>query len=840
MRKLKNWVTLTESQYPWERDALEFVREQFPAHEPYRAWANFEFIADDGSINEVDLLVFTPQGFFLVEIKSHPGQLEGSVHTWTWRHEGRAQVMDNPLFLANLKAKKLASLLSRQRAMGKYRVPFIDALVFCSAEGLQSKLEGNAAFHVCLRDATIRPGIMAALKSRDCPGLSRQPRDTCNRPMAKAVSRALEQAGIRPSQRSRRVGDYELKNLLDEGPGYQDFLGRHVGLEDTFRRIRIYPVQGEADPQQQVIIRRAAEREFRLLQALEHRGVLRAMEFTNHELGPAVIFQHHPNAIRLDHYVIKCKKQLTDDQRLGLMRQIAETIGFAHRKHIVHRALSPRSVLVLDPESSVPQAVVTNWQLGYRQTIGTKTPVTREVAATIHVEELSDDVTRLFMAPETMIDADSLGEHQDIFSLGAICYYLFTGQPPAENQVALAEKLRTQRGLRTSAVINGAPEALDELVQFSTDPDVSVRMETVQDFLEHLDKVEDELTTPSNQLVGDPTQAKPGDVLPGGYEVLRKIGTGSTAVALLVTNNDREYVMKVAVDPEHNSRISDEGEVLSKFEDPLIVRSQGTLTINDRVAILMDRAGETTLGQRIRQEGRLSLDLLQRFGEDLLDAVVLLERKGIAHRDLKPDNIGVSKVGRGDLLHLVLFDFSLSRCSPENIRAGTPGYLDPFLPLRRPPRWDLQAERFAAAVTLYQMATGAMPTWHDGITDPSMVDCEATIEAERFFPNLRVELTAFFRRALRRDPRKRFDNAQEMLQAWKDLFKTTTATEMATYEGEEDNKALLEAATAETNIAELGLGALAVDALDRINVVKVADLLKVPGRRLARMRGVGN
>jgi len=840
MRKLKNWITITESPYPWERDALDFVRDQFPSHEPYRAWANFEFIADDGSINEVDLLVFTPQGFFLVEIKSNPGRLEGNARTWIWQHEGRSQVVDNPLFLANLKAKKLASLLSRQRAIGKHRVPFIDALVFCSAVGLEAKLEGNATFHVCLRDTINRPGILAALKSRDCPGLSEQPRGTFNRPMAKAVTRALDQAGIRRSQQSRRVGDYELKDLLDEGPGYQDFLGRHVGLEDTFRRIRIYLVQGEADKQQQAIIRRAAEREFRLLQVLEHRGVLRAMDFTNHELGPAIIFQHHPNAVRLDHYVIQYKDRLTDDLRLGLIRQIVETLGFAHRKHIVHRALSPRSVLVLNPESSKPQVVVTNWQLGYRHITGTKTPITREVTATIHVEQLSDNVTRLFMAPETMIDADSLGEHQDIFSLGAICYYLFTGQPPAENQVALAEKLRTQRGLRVSAVINGAPEALDELVQFSTDPDVSIRMETVQDFLEHLDRVEDELTTPSNQLVGDPTQAKPGDVLAGGYEVLRKIGTGSTAVALSVKKDDREYVMKVAVDLEHNNRVSDEGEVLSKFDDPLIVRYHGVITVGDRVAILMDRAGETTLGQRIRQEGRLSLELLQRFGEDLLSAVVLLERTGIAHRDLKPDNIGVSNVGRGDPLHLVLFDFSLSRCSQENIRAGTPGYLDPFLPLRKPVRWDLQAERFAAAVTLYQMATGTMPTWYDGVTDPSMVDCEATIESDRFFPNLRVEMTDFFHQALRRNPRDRFDNAQEMLKAWQDLFKTTTATETATYEAEEDNRTRLESATTGTNIAELGLGALAVDALDRINVVRVADLLSVPGRKLARMRGVGN
>ncbi len=74
MNMPQNWITVTESQYPWERDALEFVRNQFPTHEPYRAWSNFEFIADDGSINEVDLLVCTPQGFFLIEIKSRSGR----------------------------------------------------------------------------------------------------------------------------------------------------------------------------------------------------------------------------------------------------------------------------------------------------------------------------------------------------------------------------------------------------------------------------------------------------------------------------------------------------------------------------------------------------------------------------------------------------------------------------------------------------------------------------------------------------------------------------------------------------------------------------------------------
>ena len=81
---VKNWTTIAESSYPWEREALEFIRAQFPTHDPYRAWTNFEFIADDGSVNEIDLLVFTPHGFFLIEIKSRPGRLWGDAGTWTW------------------------------------------------------------------------------------------------------------------------------------------------------------------------------------------------------------------------------------------------------------------------------------------------------------------------------------------------------------------------------------------------------------------------------------------------------------------------------------------------------------------------------------------------------------------------------------------------------------------------------------------------------------------------------------------------------------------------------------------------------------------------------------
>ncbi len=61
------WIQVTPSDFPWERDALTFLKERLPDHEPYRAWANFEFLLD-GTIGEVDVLVVAPKGVFLVEI----------------------------------------------------------------------------------------------------------------------------------------------------------------------------------------------------------------------------------------------------------------------------------------------------------------------------------------------------------------------------------------------------------------------------------------------------------------------------------------------------------------------------------------------------------------------------------------------------------------------------------------------------------------------------------------------------------------------------------------------------------------------------------------------------
>ncbi len=255
------WHTIAESNFPWERDALEFIRQRLPDREPYRAWSNFEFIADDGSINEVDLLVLTPAGFFLIEIKSRPGILRGDAGTWTWEHERRLVTDDNPVFAANRKAKKLKSLLEKQKAIKnlKGRLPFLETLVFCSAPGLDLKLEGTARCRVCLRDRDAageqpaRPGIIAALERRDCVGLDAQAKGQGDRAVAKAISQALTVRNLlafkpRRLSRLRGVGNKTRREITDALKILRPRLGVQAEAAPPTTLVGPEALHGEAEP----------------------------------------------------------------------------------------------------------------------------------------------------------------------------------------------------------------------------------------------------------------------------------------------------------------------------------------------------------------------------------------------------------------------------------------------------------------------------------------------------------------------------------------------------------------------------------------------------------------
>lgn len=841
-----NWVQVTPSEFPWEQEALSFVQQALPTTEPYAAWANFEVISD-GSISEIDLLICSPKGVFLVEIKSWPGSLVDSGQTWrNTRPDGKVRTFDNPLLLTNRKAKKLKSLLGRQKAFRRESLPYIAPAVFLSSPELSCNLSIEGRQGIFGRgpepDGTTTqrgnlPSVIDGLITVSPEEHRSLGKRRIDRPMAKRIATAMEQIGLRPEQRSRKVGELELGDLLDEGVGYQDFAATHPRDQRTQRRVRIYGLPS-SDPEERDRVVRAADREFKILGPLQHPNLMHPVDAQEHELGAAVVFERDPSEQRLDHFLAEHGTQLDLYDRLSLLRSLGETVAWAHGRRIYHRSLSPRNVLVVRPRTEGQHLRVGGWQTGVRLEGGT---LTSAIAGTQHVLDLVDDESSPYIAPEAVSLVEADPERLDVFSIGAIGYHVLTGVPPAATLGALTARLQRDKGLEIAADLDGAANGLAELIRGATAADASHRFSTVADLLEYLDEAEEELTRPpeSEEPEVDPLKLSKGDRI-GTFTVQRRLGRGSTAIAVLAKDaDDRELVLKIASTPEHSARIREEGEVLGKLRDSTIIPLRdGPLDFGGHAALVLGFAGNGTLARWLSKEGSVSLGKLEDWGTDLLSAVAYLEREGIAHRDIKPENLGIAEVGPRKQPRLVLLDFSLSRAPTDQLEAGTRPYLDPFLGTGGRDRWDLSAERFSAAVVLHQMAAGTLPFWGDRSTDPRFTDANVTVD-ERGLPEpIRDSLTELLQQALHRDATKRFDTADDLLRAWRLVFADLDRTGTSTGVSDEERARLLTAATAATPVRGLGLDPRAVDALERAGIDTVAQFLDLPPLWVNQLRGV--
>ncbi len=846
---VRRWKQFAESQYAHEREALEFLRDVLPDRDPIYLYSNFEFIADDGSVNEIDALVVTQAGVFLVELKSRGGIVTGNRHLWDWDKNGHTITIDSPLTLTNSKARKLAGLLGKQKAFRGERAPWIEALVFLSAPGISVRLADSERMRICEREPRDKkPGITSALLQREYYGNESSRGPFLDISAARRFAKALEEAGIRPSQRQRRVGDYVLKELIEENPlfAYQDFQAEHPTTKAS-RRVRLYTVAGK-DKGTHEAVRRAALQEFQILESLDHPGILRALDFNEHELGPAILFRREPNEVRLDHFLRQRGATLPLDIRLSLVRQIGDAVRYAHSHRVVHRTLSPKSIIVVNPDSDRPEVRLFNWQAGRVLATGSTpgTPASR--TSTLHPSQYSEESTLCYLAPESVLDPRGRDPMADVFSLGAVAFHIFSGRPPATSGTELNQALSEHKGLSLGAALDGATTGLQELVREATAPDLLLRTESARDFLDNLDRAENELTAPPQEELADPLTAKPREELPNGLRVLKRLGGGTCAVALLVERGEEILVLKYARDSKDSNRIEKEYQTLDALRHELIVSAKGLLTFpNGHKGFLMEYAGEwdrkkepsaqkdDTLARELKAVGRLSIEFLGRFGDDLLHVVQYLEEKGVAHRDLKPDNIGIKEYGKK--LHLKIFDFSLSSAPLDNVRVGTPPYLEPFLQLRN--RWDTAAERFSAAVILYEMATGTTPRWGDGQSAPHLIDADVTIDADLFDAPVRLDLNDFFRRCFQRDPRQRFDNATDMLLAWQNIFHRATVSDSRMPDPDAQELALKDLRP-DTLLSQIGLSTRAQNTLDRLGILTVQELAAQPPGKFSNLRGVGN
>ncbi|MFF5253086.1 BREX system serine/threonine kinase PglW [Streptomyces leeuwenhoekii] len=818
------WVTVTESEFDHERRGLEAIRRALPDSDPWRAWSNFTFTANTGHVREVDLLVVAPGGLCMVELKDWHGSVTSENGTWVQTTpSGRRRTHGNPLHLVNRKAKELADLLAQT---GGKRVWVAEAVCFTD-DGLRVRLPAHDRNGVYTVDELVEM-------------LKQAPRDERRRITAigsREIKAALDKVGVRPSDAQYKVGPYELqRKAFDSGPTWADYLARHSDLPEAVR-VRIYLSERGSDASLRQSVENAARREAAVLGRFKHPGAVQLKQYfpSGHAAGPALIFDYHPDTLKLDEYLVQYGEKLDILGRMALVRQLAETVRSAHASRIHHRALSARSVLVVPrPRDGkgravgeetawlTPQLQISDWQIATQRSGDSSQGqgMTRFAPTALSAVHLADDADA-YLAPElTALSPDPV--YLDVYGLGVLTYLLVTGKAPAASQAELLARLEAGEGLRPSSLVDGLSEDVDELVQAATAYRPGQRLSSVDEFLELLEVVEDSLTAPATATAAgsdmpgeeetapgkDPLEAVAGDVLAGRWEVRRRLGTGSTSRAFLVRDLEAEArrtrplaVLKVALSDSRGEILVREAEAMRRLRPHSgIIRlaEPEPLHIGGRTVLALEYVGderddaaqgtegtarprrrEETVARQLREHGRLPVDQLEAYGDYLFGAVDFLEGEGVWHRDIKPDNIAV-RIRPNRTRELVLIDFSLAGYPAKNTDAGTEGYLDPFVDVITRGSYDSHAERYAVAVTLHQMASGELPRWGDGSVPPRMTDPKEwpypTIAAEAFDPAVRDGLVAFFQKALHRDAGKRYPELKPMRDAWRKVFLDASQT----------------------------------------------------------------
>jgi serine/threonine protein kinase len=169
-----------------------------------------------------------------------------------------------------------------------------------------------------------------------------------------------------------------------------------------------------------------------------------------------------------------------------------------------------------------------------------------------------------------------------------------------------------------------------------------------------------------------------------------------------------------------------------------------------------------TLEQRLAQpDHRSEVPDVVQGGLAFCRALGRMHRLGVVHRDIKPGNLHLGDDGQWRVLDLGVAVSGREPAATRSLHAGTPSYMNPE-------QWqgdhgqpaDAGSDLFALGVTLYQWLTGKLPygeiePWQTGRyrRDPT--------PPSRMRPDVPIWLDHVVLKAVARDPRQRFETAEE-------------------------------------------------------------------------------
>jgi serine/threonine protein kinase len=199
----------------------------------------------------------------------------------------------------------------------------------------------------------------------------------------------------------------------------------------------------------------------------------------------------------------------------------------------------------------------------------------------------------------------------------------------------------------------------------------------------------------------------------GGYEIVKPIGAGSFSVVLMVTDrHQRSFACKVVsrsfltrMNIFH--RFEQEVRLLEMMHHPNIVSVVEVIYEDALIYVVMEYCSGGELFQFIVDRGRMREHDSRQMFAGLVSALTYMHARGVAHRDVKPENIllddaFVPKLADFGLCHLVKPD------SLMTTPCGSPEYAAPELLSGK--SYDGRAsDVWSLGVVLFVMATAALP-----------------------------------------------------------------------------------------------------------------------------------
>lgn len=211
-------------------------------------------------------------------------------------------------------------------------------------------------------------------------------------------------------------------------------------------------------------------------------------------------------------------------------------------------------------------------------------------------------------------------------------------------------------------------------------------------------------------------------------------------------------------DSEYARRLQREAQAIAQLDHPHIITIYRYGQVRNVFYIAMEYIDGTDLGAIIdsyRDNGRFFATYdAGRIIREICHALDFAHSRGVIHRDVKPSNIMVDKLGRA-----VLTDFGLALLTAHGTRGeilGTPHYVSPEQAVSSA-RVVPQSDLYSVGVILYELFTGRLPFDSENLMDVVLMHVEESPPSPRQLrPELSPELEAVILTCLEKDPQHRF------------------------------------------------------------------------------------